>query len=426
MNEALLQYIWQYSLYQPSGLTTTSGEEAIIIYPGRKNTDSGPDFLEAKIKIGTTILVGNIEIHTNSSDWVEHGHQHDAAYKNILLHLVYNNDLPGAAGNVPVVELKDSIPNNIIAQYAALINAPLQVPCSRLLPAVSDITKYSWLSRMLAERWEQKMHDWRDVLHDNTGDWSTLLYWRIAANFGFKVNTPPFLMLAQSIPINILAKHRENLFQLEALLFGQAGMLGEGFAEDYPKSLKGEYLFLQQKYGLTPIPPHLWKFMRMRPANFPTVRIAQFAALVHKSLHLFSQIVSTNNVKDIIPLLQVTASDYWNTHYRFDEVQKRMIAKHLGLSSIYNIIINTVAPVIYLYAQEHGNEQEQEKALLLLDNIPYEQNNITDLWEGLGWEAKDAGQSQALIQLHNNYCSQKRCLECAIGLQVMKSGPYEG
>jgi hypothetical protein len=423
MNEALLQFIWQYSLYSPVNLHTSDGELITVIHAGKRNTNAGPDLLEAKIKVGNTLLVGHVELHVNSSDWIKHGHQNNPAYKNLILHIVYNEDVKNSIPHTPVLELKSHIPAYVIGQYTYLINAKQQLPCAKQLPEVSSIIKESWLSRLLAERWEEKLTDWKELLDQSAGDWSSLLYWRTAANFGFKVNAVPFLALARSLPLNILAKHRENLMQIEALLFGQAGMLEAEFTEEYPLTLQKEYKYLQQKYRLQPIPTHLWKFMRMRPANFPTVRIAQFAALVHRSLHLFSQIVEASTVKEIIPLLSVYASEYWNTHYRFEEAQKRSTVKHLGIASVYNVIINTVAPIQFLYAYKQGETSQQHKALQLLEDLPREHNSIIEIWDNAGWKVKDAAQSQAVLQLYNNYCSAKRCLECAVGLSIIRSAP---
>jgi hypothetical protein len=286
---------------------------------------------------------------------------------------------------------------------------------------VKSITKEGWLSRLLAERWEQKLTDWNVMLDNSAEDWRNLLYWRMAANFGFKTNATPFLLLAQSLPLNIPTRHKDNLLQLEALFFGQAGMLDDDFNDDYPRELQREYDYLKKKYKLKPIPNGLWKFLRMRPVNFPSVRIAQFAALVHKSLHLFSQILETHSVKDITPLLDVRASSYWDTHYRFDAVQERPSPKTLGNSSIENIVINTIAPIQFLYAARQGTSQLQEHALQLLEAVPAEQNHITRLWEENEWPAENAAQSQALLQLYNNYCSARRCLECTVGLNIIRS-----
>ena len=421
MNEALFQFIWQFSLYNVAGLHTADGEPLTVIYCGKLNRDAGPDFLEAKVKIGNTILVGNVELHIKSSDWFRHGHQNDASYKNLILHVVFDNDLADAAGNTPVLELRSHISPQIPGRYASLMQTPQKLPCAGLHEKVKSITKEGWMSRLLAERWEHKLADWNVLLENSAEDWRNLLYWRTAANFGFKTNTTPFLMLARSLPLNIPTKHKENLTQIEALFFGQAGMLDDDFADDYPRELQREYDFLRKKYKLKPIAGHLWKFLRMRPANFPTVRIAQFAALVHKSLHLFSQIIETHSVQEVEPLLNVTASSYWDDHFQFDAAQKQKTPKSLGKSSVQNIIINTIAPIQFLYAARQGTHALQERALQLLEAVPAEKNNITRLWDENGWQAGNAAQSQALLQLYNNYCSAKRCLDCTIGLNIIRS-----
>ena len=420
MNEALFQFIWQNSLYKGTQLTTSSGETVTVVHCGRINRDSGPDFLEARIKIGTTILVGNVELHIKASDWLRHGHQHDTAYQNLILHVVYENDVDGVAGNAPVLELKQHIAPGIAPYYYRLMQAPENLPCTGQHESVKSITKEAWLTRMLAERWEQKLGEWNVMLDQSAEDWRNLLYWRMAANFGFKTNATPFLMLARSLPLNILARHKDNILQIEALLFGQAGMLQEMFADEYPTILQNEYTYLKQKYKLTPIETHLWKFMRMRPANFPTVRIAQFAALIQRSIHLFSQIIETHSVKEIEPLLDVTASVYWDTHFRFDEAQESPAPKSFGKSSIQNVVINTIAPIQFLFASRQDDPKLREKALALLEAVPAEKNNIITLWHDNGWEPVNAAQSQAMLQLYNNYCSSRRCLECTIGLNIIR------
>ena len=420
MNEKLLQFLWQHSLYNTVGLRTTSGDDLLVIHPGQLNRDSGPDFAEARIKVGGTILVGNVEIHVRSSDWLKHGHDNDPAYKNLVLHVVYDNDIDHAPANTPVVVLSSAIPDTLIAKYSDLVNTDLQLPCAGRHQLVKTITKEGWLSRLLAERWEQKLADWNVLLNNSADDWRNLLYWRLAANFGFKTNATPFLLLAQSLPINVPTRHKDDLMQLEALFFGQAGMLDEDFDDDYPRRLQREYDYLRKKYSLKPVNKALWKFMRMRPANFPTVRIAQFAALVQQSVHLFSQIVETHSVKEIIPLLDVKASDYWDTHFRFDAVAEHGSAKALGRTSIENIIINTIAPIQFLYAARQDTDRLRERALQLLEEVPAEGNKVIRLWQENGWDVVNAAQSQALLQLYNNYCSSKRCLECTIGLNILR------
>lgn len=425
MNEMLLQFIWQYSLYQPVNMLTTEGEIVTVVHPGKRNQHAGPDFEEARIKIGNTTLVGNIELHVNSSDWERHGHSQDKAYQNIILHVVYTHDVAIKDFPFPTLALGRHIPAYVVDQYTNLIQTTQPIACAHQLHTVNPLTKESWLNRLLAERWEQKLGEWKELLNELAGDWRNLLYWRMAANFGFKVNSTPFLMLARSLPLNILGRHRENALQIEALIFGQAGLLDEDFEDAYPNELKKEYSFLQKKYNLQPIPAHLWKFLRMRPSNFPTIRLAQFAALIHQSLHLFSQIIETNSLKEIYPLLEVTASEYWDTHYRFKSTPAKAVPKALGKDSIDNIIINTIAPVQFLYAHYHGKTMQQEHALQLLASVKAESNKYVSHWKDHNWKPANAAESQALLQLFTNYCTQKKCLECAIGLNIIKGQKKE-
>ncbi len=420
MTEALFQFIWQHSLYTGTGLKTVAGEAISVIQAGKLNKDAGPDFLEGRIKIGTTLLVGNIELHLKTSDWYKHGHQSNAAYQNLILHVVFEHDTPSSPGDLPLLELTGQVPLYVLRHYEQLMHTPDKLPCAGQHEAVRSITKESWLSRLLAERWEQKLGEWNIMLEQSAEDWRNLLYWRTAANFGFKTNAAPFLMLAQSVPLNVLARHRDNPMQLEAILFGQAGMLDTNIHEEYARELQQEYQYLSQKYKLKPIPVHLWKFLRMRPANFPTVRIPQFAALIHKSEHLFSQIIEAHDAAKIEQLLDVTASHYWNDHFRFGETHEHPAPKSLGRDSILNIIINTIAPIQFLYASRQHTEELREQSLNLLESVPAEKNSILTVWKDHGWAAENAAQSQALIQLYNNYCTNKRCLECAVGLAIIR------
>lgn len=425
MNEKLFQLIWKHSLYNPSCLKTVSGEDVTVIHPGRQNLDAGPDFIEAKVRVGKTLLVGNVELHIHTSDWFRHKHQGNPAYSNLILHVVYHNDVPYTGNDhIPLLSLEGHIPHHIIDNYCGLHFNERAIPCGPQLGKIKSITREVWLNRLIAERWEMKMEEWNEMLTETRGDWRTFLYWRIASNFGFKINADPFLQLARSLDINILARHKENLFQLEALLFGQAGMLERTFSDEYPSRLRDEYLYLKAKYKLTPVASHLWKFMRLRPANFPTVRIAQFAALVHRSVHLFTQIVSAPALADVSALFQVTAGDYWDNHFRFDEPQQNSAPKHLGKDSVMNIIINSVAPVQYMFALKSGTAPyDFDTAFHLLEKIPAETNAVITEWKQYGWPAANAAQSQALLQLYTHYCQQKRCGECSIGHVIIKSGP---
>jgi hypothetical protein len=424
MTEQFFQFIWQYSLYDGSNLMSTSGEKIVVQFQGKLNNHAGPDFEEAKIRIEDTLLVGNVELHLKTSDWYKHGHQHNKAYDNIILHIVLENDLePIEDTSVSILELKAHIPAHIVQNYDALRYNIRQIPCAAQLPNVNNLTKEGWLSRLLAERWESKLMEWDALLQQNAGDWRVLLYWRLAANFGFKTNAAAFLALAQSLPVNILARHQDNLFQLEALFFGQAGMLAQDFTEEYPFRLQKEYEHLARKYTLKPLPGHLWKFMRMRPANFPTVRIAQFAALVHHSLHLFTQIIAQTALSEIKTLFEVSASDYWDNHVRFDEVQKGNAPKNLGSDSVDNIVINTIAPIRFMYSSRSGIGHHDTSSVQLLEQLLPEKNNIIAEWISLNWVPQNAAQSQAMIQLYHQYCSSKKCLHCSIGHSIIRLRP---
>jgi hypothetical protein len=425
MNEVLLQFIWQYGLFRPSGLRTTEGEEVTVVFSGKKNRDAGPDFTEARIKMGNMMLVGNVELHVCSSDWAKHGHDGDKAYHNLILHVVYEHDAKELPHKFATLELKDAIGREIIDAYEHLVGDKKTIACEGSLKEVKSIVWEGWLERLIAERWEEKLGEWEEQLKQSAGDWSLLFYWRLAMNFGFKTNGVAFLLLAQSIPLNVLSKHKDKLFQIEAILFGQAGMLEEEYEDEFPKRLKEEYQYLRKKYSLQPIGEHLWKFLRLRPANFPTIRIAQFAGLVHRSLHLFSKVIESYSYKEIADLLDIHASEYWETHFCFDDEPSKKAVKNLGKTSIENIIINTIAPVKFLYAQHQGKVQEQEAAIQLLQSIGAEKNNIITQWEQAGQKANNALQTQAMIQLYNRYCTQKKCLSCTIGLALLRTNKAE-
>ena len=343
MQEELLQFIWQYSLYRPAGMRTSAGESVQVIHPGTRNRDAGPDFSMARIRIGDALMVGAVELHVKSSAWIQHHHDEDAAYSRVILHVVFEHDLANAPQQIPLVELKAHIPPEVLDRYSDLIKTTAPLPCAGVLHNASDITRKSWLSRMLVERWEQKLGLWEKELERASGDWQTLLWWRLSANFGFKVNTTPFLMLAQSLPLKTISR-QQSLFQIEALMFGQAGLLAGTFRDEYPQRLKEEYDYLKGKYALSPIDPSLWKFLRLRPANFPTIRLAQLAALIHGAPQIFEAVSGKTNVPKLLAAMSVAVSEYWHTHYRWDERANRSAPKSLGIDAIHNIIINTIAP----------------------------------------------------------------------------------
>lgn len=422
MNEKLLQFIWQFQYFNRTSLATVDGAALQIIHPGNANSNQGPDFLEAKIKIDNTTLIGNIELHVKASDWYLHQHVNDDNYKNIILHVVWLHDKPVAntAGNIiPALELQPLVPKILLQHYTQLMQAKGFVPCENYLPVLSHIGWLAWKERLVAERLQKKAQTVLEKLALCNHHWEEVFWWLLAGNFGIKVNADLFEDIARSIPVNILAKHKNQIHQLEALLLGQALLLNKNFDEDYPKLLQREYRFLASKYKLKPAAKSP-DFLRMRPANFPTVRLAQLAALIQQSVHLFSKMLAAQNTNEMLQLLQVTANDYWHYHYIFDEAAEYK-PKQLGRQMAQNIIINTVAPAMFAYGLYHQQHSYKEKAVECLAQLPPEQNHITKNWKALQVANDNAFDSQAFIELKNNYCNQRRCLDCAVGNKLLRS-----
>jgi hypothetical protein len=417
MTEKLLQYIWQFQYFNRAHLQTTSDEALQILFPGQLNTNQGPDFFNARIKVGDTVLVGSVELHIKASEWHKHRHQEDKNYSNVILHVVYTNDVKDITA-FPTLELASRISNLLLERYMALMTTPSFVSCSTGISSIRDITMMSWKERLLAERLTRKAKVVFDFLIATNQHWEECFWWLLAKSFGGKVNGETFLTIARSLPLNLLAKHKNQIHQIEALLFGQAGLLHANHTESYPKMLYKEYQFLSKKYGLKCVhqPIH---FLRMRPGNFPTIRLAQLAMLIHNSHHLFSKILEANESKEVWQYLKVTANDYWHYHYRFDE-EKNYLPKRLGEETIENIIINTVVPTLFAYGLYNNLEQYKSKALHWLENIKAEDNAITKGFKSLHVDNHSAFDSQALIELKNEYCNNKRCLECVVGVQLLK------
>lgn len=416
INEAFLVYLWAHQLVTPN-LQTTDGEAITILNQGQRNNDSGPDFFNAKIKIGETTWAGNIEIHINSSDWHKHKHHDDLVYDNIILHVVYKNDKTIFRNNgeaIPVLELENFFDKKIIDRYLSFIDSGRWIPCENLINKVGHFEKMMWFDSLMTERLEQKTNRILEEIEKTNHDLQEAFYHKLAENFGFKTNAFVFEKLAASLPLKILTKHSGNLLQVEALLFGQAGMLNRPFSDEYPKSLQKEYNFLAGKYQLTPINNTLWKLMRMRPANFPNIRISQFAKIIYHLAGNFNKIFDAKKMKDVASLFNSETSSYWQDHFQFDK-KVAFRKKTLGTSSINLMMINTVIPFLFIYGKTKGSQEMQERAVQWLEHIKAENNLITRKFAALGIKPENAMQSQALLQLKNEYCSKKRCLDCRIG-----------
>ncbi len=421
MTEEFLHYIWKYKLYDLP-VKLVSGENISIIETGQHNTNAGPDFFNSKIKIGQTLWAGNVEIHIKSSDWYAHKHQNDKSYDNIILHVVYENnkDIKRKNGEIiPVIEMKDKINEGLYDRYEAFMASRTDIACQLQIQDVDRFVINSWLDRLLIERLEQKATEVKERLEFNGNNWEQTFYEFMARNFGFKINAVPFELLSQSLPLLYLGKHKNNIHQIEALLFGQAGLLSVQCNDRYFIDLKKEYEFLQRKFSLIPIDPHLWRFMRLRPSNFPTIRIAEFADLIYKSSHLFSKILECEKFSDLLPLFNVSPSSYWNDHYTFGKKSTKR-KKSLGKNAIHLIAINTIIPFVFVYGRIKNEQKYIDRALKFLDQIPGESNGIIKKWEELGLSTHTAFNTQALLQLRNNYCNKKMCLQCGIGNTLLR------
>ncbi|HSV87377.1 MAG TPA: DUF2851 family protein, partial [Bacteroidales bacterium] len=341
MKEEFLHYLWKYRLFNSNQLTTTTGEPVQVVHPGHENSDSGPDFTAAKIRIGETLWAGHVELHVRSSQWEQHGHHKDAAYGNVILHVVYEHDreiFDRHCNAIPVLEAKGKFREELLTAYQGLLSSKAWIPCQGIPNAIDREILGLWLNRLLVERLERKSAEVLQYFEYFKNDWDQTLYFLLARNFGFKTNATAFSLLAQRTPLKTLLRCRNNLFAIEALLFGQSGLISEKSQDDYPRSMLQEYNHLKRKYNLESVSPHLWKFARLRPTGFPTIRIAQFASLIYKSQQLFRTLIESDSTDKIRSLLKVETSPYWAYHYIFDK-KTPFKPKVLGSDAINNIII---------------------------------------------------------------------------------------
>lgn len=424
MSETFLHYLWQFQYFDKKELKTTVGDSLIIFKPGMLNTDAGPDFSQAKVKVDGMDWAGSVEIHIQSSGWIDHGHHEDQAYENVVLHVVWEEDKPiyrNDGTRIPALELKERVNNQLIKEYQKLINNSSVIPCEHSFKRTDSLVKLSMVDKALMKRLEDKANLVKSMLDQNQGDWEEITYQLLATNFGFKVNKEPFLQLAKALPYKIIQKHRDRPLQVEALLFGQAGFLVAKTKDEYITKLFAEYEFLSKKYSLQPsqMNPAQWKFLRLRPSNFPTLRIAQFASLLHSKKSIFSNLIEIGSYNDLQKFFKIAPSSYWQNHYRFGKKAEGLVPD-FGESSADMIIINSVVPLLVAYGKAKDDWSLVDKAVNILQSIPSEKNKIVTLWKDLGYSSKSAFDSQGLIELYNNFCQHRQCLNCAIGSAILK------
>lgn len=423
MSEAFLHYLWQFQYFDKHELQTTAGDPIQIFHPGNRNIHAGPDFNDARMKIGDMEWIGSAEIHIQASGWLDHKHDRDPAYENVVLHVVWKNDQlirRNDASLLPTLELANRVDEKFFLDYQRLVNSPEIIPCSPHLPQVKEVTKISMMDKVLTARLESKSKRIFDILHKNHNDWQETFYQSLARSFGFKINADPFQQLAQLLPYKVLRKHGDRLLHFEALLFGQAGFLEEDADDAYYMLLQREYNLLRRKYGLSDrrLNKAQWKFLRLRPANFPTIRLAEFAALLFNRPYLFSEMLEAENVDALISIFTVQQSEYWTSHYNFFRDAKESVS-FIGSATISTIIINTVVPLLVAYGKSKDDQRYIDRAICILQQTPGESNSIIAQWKELGIKSKTAFDSQALIELQNNYCTKRRCLDCTIGVSLI-------
>ena len=418
--EQLLHYVWKHKIFPLKELKTTTGQQVEVIDTGLANTDAGPAFFNAKLKLDGVLWIGNIEIHERSSDWFKHGHHADAGYNSVILHIASEIDTEISRSNgerIPQIQL--ICPEAVRTNYKELLETDSYPPCYRIIPSLPPFTAHSWMTALQMERFEQKATLLNERLKRCQGNWEDAFFITLARNFGFGLNGDAFETWAHRLPFRAVDKHRNDLFQIEAIFFGQAGILEDSDGDGYYLRLKKEYTYLQHKFGLIPMDASLWRFLRLRPANFPHIRIAQLACLYHRAYGLLSRIMETETLQGVRDILKGGTSEYWLTHYTFGGSSPSR-PKTLSNTSLDLLIINTVVTFLYAYGLHKGNRVLCARAGSFLEELKAENNYITRMWEQCGMKASNAADSQALIQLKKEYCDKKKCLYCRIGYEYLK------
>ncbi|MDR1103373.1 MAG: DUF2851 family protein [Tannerella sp.] len=418
--ERLLQYVWKYRLYDGAGLCTAEGLPVTVIDPGIQNPDAGPDFFNAKIRIDGAVWAGCVEIHRKASEWHAHRHDRDPAYDAVILHVVEEDDTPVRRTNGEIVRTAViRVPDGVREHMAWLLSRDTPTPCLGRIREVEPVHLSAWLSALVSERLERKTDAILQLLERHDGDWNEVFYITLMRNFGFATNSDAFEWLAESLPFHCIRKHRNSRLSVEALLFGQAGLLAEACDDPYCRLLQREYAFLQTKYGLKPVEGFLFRKLRTRPVNFPHVRLAQLAAIWSANDTLFSEILENSRPEMLKERFDVSVSDYWETHYHFGAASPKG-KKKIGAATVYLILINTAVPVLFACGKKKRLPEYAARALQLLEDLPPERNSPVKMFTEAGVEVKNAADTQALIQLRREYCEKKKCLYCRIAYHLIR------
>lgn len=418
LNEKLLHFIWQHRHFDDGSLAVTDGRPLYIVHGGAPHADQGPDFRDARVRIGDTLWIGHVELHVRTSDWFRHRHDGDPNYRNVVLHVVWEHDGCEPAA-LPVLELRDRVPLQTIRRLVHWMQGVAHVPCEREMHAHGIGPSTLFLERLVLERLQRKTERILSNLSAAKGHWEEIFWWQTARNFGYRVNADAFEEMARSVKVRILQQNKHSIHMLEAILMGQCNLLSEDSEDGYGRMLAAEYAFAKRKYGLQPIRMPVL-FLRMRPQNFPTVRLAQLAMLIRESSRLFSRFRHADDTEEARRLLCVTANDYWHYRYGFDRPSAHQ-PKTLGRSMADNIIANTVVPFLYAYSMHNGQASVREKALQWLRETQAESNRATKVFHLPGGRPGNALESQGLLELRTHYCERRRCLECDVCAHLLSN-----
>ena len=422
INENFLHFIWKFQLFDFSDLKDTNQVDIHVLKQGVHNHNAGPDFLNARVKVDDLLWCGDVEIHVKSSDWYAHKHQLDTNYNSVVLHVVYENDqeVKDSSGAFLVcLELKNRIPEKYISEYQSLYHSVSNLPCSYAIGNLSTMFWQSYSESLLIERLEVKMNTIRQIFLDVNKNYQECFYQLLAYSLGLKINANPMLNLAKATPLLTLQKHQNNRFQIEAMLYGQSGLLERNCKSDYAKKLKNEYAYLAQKYKLRSISPTQWKFFRLRPSSFPTIRISYLADFVSNASFVFEQLFNFKNIKTVVSLIDLKVSPYWNTHYVFDK-EVKSVNKRMGKATFDLILINAILPFCFFYARQKSDHEMMMRVVDSYRALKYEDNKIVRYYIDAAVEVKNAFKSQALIHLHQAYCIPRKCLNCRVFNQILK------
>jgi len=423
INEEFLHFLWKNQKLAGISIISSDKQNIRVLDPGYHNVDSGPDFFNARVEIDGTLWAGNVELHINASDWLKHGHKEDAAYDSVILHVVYFNDCEITRANgskIPAAILR--FPGLLWNSYLDLMKNKKKIPCQEFLHMIEPLHFAQWTSALMVQKLMEKSEILARNMKDLHAHWDAMLSRSIFRSFGIPVNTTPFEILSLLAPYPLLLRNKHDLFSLESILFGLAGMLDNVLPHDkYTEGLKHEFARHHGKLGEKRVPQQSWKYLRMRPSSFPSLRIALLSALIHCRYPMHEELMAMPGIEELLKGLKIRAGDYWNTHFQLGKESENSL-KYIGTNFARSILINAIAPYVFYFGKMNKKDRFCDYGIHLLEGLPAEDNTIIKNWGKFGIKCSSAFESQAILYLHRNYCLQKRCLECQFGNNMILDG----